>query len=659
VVQERDLTGTDLVVGLHEGRGVAASLAGRLGRDLLLVDDLSAVVEVLAGRARSALLCGGPTLTTADLIDMTATAARSEVQLGVVHGWAGDGVAEAHAEALAAPRVPLPESVLVWSAFAGLPAFRGGSPPTTVLATDATNVPDELVAGHRLVCMETHGNGVDAPLGAHRQLCARRATSDAVAELGRASLPCLHGGPCIRTPDGVADPDRQLSPADLRADVLVWSTCWGLLAADSIFDPNTAIARHLAAGARVGTTLTTLTSVPASPARLLSIAALFVEGRTAGEVATELNRAEDAGRTTPWVVLGDPLRAVFPRVGSSLVDADRLSLRPGVFRLRLTGRTSTPAVVVANGAGTAPEVFLTGWPELGDAVGINRDRARATATEVTVRAVAPDDEHLAALRALWRPRPDLAFVAGFMRWARTSSYLDDSPDSVALERDVELTLARQEQLTAHPHPYVLLSGGPSKLTRLLERERGSWRGLLERVARYFHDFATTSAGAFTHIYAPYGSSTTVPWPHRCPYCGGRTSGDEYRLPTVGTTRTAVHCVVCANIADLGPEQATTVLAGPETVAGRHSARYSVEVRLTRPRESPVALGWLSVQHVPFRIAADTEQVELVPVDEYTLAASASLQIGPDTPPGRYFLLALVVVDGGVTLGRRAVTVAGA
>lgn len=634
----------DLVVGLRDGRDVAASLAAALDREPLLVDDPRAVADVLAGPVRSAVVAGGDTLTTSDLRAMAASAARAGIGLGFVHGWAGQRVAAAHAGAIAAPRVPAPESVLVWSAFAGLPAFRGSTPPTTVLTADAPDLTAELVAGHRLVCLESHGNGVDAPLSGGRLLCARRAALGLPAT-GRGSLPCLHGGPCIRVEDGDRDADGpagralQFDPTELRADVLVWSTCWGLLAADAAFDPATAIARHLAEAGRIAATLTTITSVRASPARLLSVTALLLDGRTVGEVAGVLNRAEPAA--TPWVVLGDPLRTAFP--GPAPADAE-------LFRIPLPD--GVPAVTLTARDGPTPAVFLTGWPESGEAVGLRRRPVALTA-----RPVAPDDDHLAALRALWRPRPGLAFASAFMRWARTTSYLTSTPESDDLERDVELALARQQQLTAHPHPHTVLSGTPAKLPRLLERERASWRALLARIADYFHGFVGESAGVFTHMYARYGTSAPVPWPDRCPYCGGWAAADEYRLPTAGTRRCAVHCVVCANIADLGDGQTATTVTGPGVVTAGTAAGYTVEVGPGGPPGDPVAFARLAVQRVPHAVAVTTERVELSAVDGDRLAAPASLLLGRETPPGRYFLLVTAVVDGEVSLGRRPVTVA--
>jgi len=182
--------GDHVVLGIAEGIPAAEKMSALSGRELVVADDLAGGFERVASSASSCVISAGPNLTSAAMQSVARSAADCDLEVGYLYGWAGEAVALRHAERTATHRHRFPGGTLLWSAFGGLPAFTSAQPHIEVL-TDDDAVPEALRRGHRLVCLESHGNGVDAPLGASYQLCTRRAIR--VLPLSGGSLPPARG----------------------------------------------------------------------------------------------------------------------------------------------------------------------------------------------------------------------------------------------------------------------------------------------------------------------------------------------------------------------------------------------------------------------------------------------------------------------------------
>lgn len=637
----------DIVLGVADGTPAAETFAARTGRELVVAEDIDHAGRAFDRRPRSCVVSAGRTLASDAMRAMATRAAATSVQLGYLLGWAGEDVAVQHAEKVSTRRDRGHAGTLVWSDFGGLPAFSGGDPATTVLARDG-DVRAALTRGHRLVCVETHGNGVDAPLGSSGFLCTRRARPSMSADRG--SLPCLHGGPCIRSADGGHEAERQLSPAEIRADVLVWATCWGTLGADSAFDPAASVVRYVVTDSPVSAILTTTTSVTVSAARLLLIAYLLQTGRTLGAVAGRLNRLEDGGSLAPWAVIGDPLSRAF-RPGREAVTAlDRREvIPPGLFRVRMPenhARDSTS--VTAEGAGGEPPVVLTRWAAERDLIGLNPRREPGDLRFRTVDLFDTDDGR--RLRSLWQPRDDLRFVLAFLRWTRHNPYAAAVPDPGPLENAVERAFSRQVRLSGAP--LDTLVGDISRLPRLRAAEERAWQRLMTDVARFLREYVTSAGGVLSHTYQRYGQVTAVETGEPCPYCGGPVVVDRCDLPVATSSRDHLRCSSCTNIGDMPADWGEVRIDTPGPVSAR-TDHVRLWLRPSVPRATHTALASVTVQRVPFPVVDQVHITTLRRNDDDTLTARVPLDVRPDAPAGIYYLVASAVIDGTVVMGRRA------
>jgi hypothetical protein len=650
--------GDHVVLGLAEGIPAAEKMSALTGRELVTADDPIGGFASVASSAASCVISAGRGLTSGVMRHVARSAAVHGVEVGYLYGWAGEESSLRHAERTATYRQRFSRGTLLWSEFGGLPSFTGARQPIEVV-TDGEAVPEALRRGHRLVCIESHGNGVDAPLGSSYQLCARRALT--APPVSGASLPCLHGGPCIRSGDGRHDEERQVSPAAIAADVMVWATCWGVLAADAAFDPAASIARVLALDAAIGAILTTTTAITSSPARLLLIASLLRRGASVGAVATRLNRIEDRGALAPWLVVGDPLSRAYPvaddeppRLG------DRVRLEPGLFTVRMPddGTDRSSIAVTASGGTPSPAhrtaVFMTRFTGERDIVGLHLSDVPA---EYHLRPVDPaTTEDGRRLRELWRPLPDLRFAIAFLRWARHNPYAASVDGAESVGRSLETALARRERLAAAPLD-TLVSGDVTRLARLRAAEERTWRRVVTELADYLRAFATAAGGVLSHTYSRYGLLCPVATDLDCPYCGTPVLADRWALPSAGPGRDSLRCPACANIADTPPGWGSVEIVTPERIS---AGETRAELRLRPAASSPpvTALASLTLQPVPFAVLDATPVADLVWKDDAVLSAEYTLHLKPGAPTGMYYLTSAAVVDGSLVMGRRPVFITG-
>jgi hypothetical protein len=648
--------GGHVVIGCGVGAGPARRLAAATGRTLVLVDNAGDVPGLLTASLGSAVVSAGPDVRTAQVTAIGAGAVAAGVPLGFVYGWAGERVALAHVSKIASGRPSQKESALVWSAFPALPSHDGIEFRLRVLPADTEDLVSELAAGHRLIAIETHGNGVDAPLTPGVQLCARAALGE--RRPTGFSLPCMHGGPCIRVSHEQAEAGF-VGPHEVRADVLLWSTCWGLLAADAPFAPVTSLAAAFAAGPDVGGLLTTCTSVAASPEKLLTAAALLLEGTAVGELANRLNGIDPA---SPWVVLGDPLLRAFParplpaaRAGAPPQPAQ---LPPGLSWLSLGGDRIGQVVTVSTAeprvVGPRSRPSLVPAFDRPGFLALNRSRAALSYVSATTPLDAVPAWHELSERAGQASR--FAFLLAFTRWVRNGLAHSNRPDSMRLEQLAESTQVEAERWASWPHPAQALSGAGERTARLLAHELDRRRDLTCATGAYFLAFLTAASGVLSHTYSPHAIMDTPGPTGCCPYCGSATEMDRYRLPSVADTRIAVRCQACTNIADMPPGWAAVSLAGPAEVAAGTTIDYRLTLTADRARQVCHVAAGIGVQPVPFPVTAPPA-VDLMAGDTARdFTQTLRLRLLPGTPVGVYFLVAVGVADLDVLSARRPIAV---
>lgn len=264
------------------------------------VVSLEALEDLAAWRGRGSItLAVAPAgLLTQTLVGLTRLSLRHNIIVGVVRATAFS----AHRHAVLTRR-SIPNRLSAYSHVAHdrrqwvaeCPLY-GGDAARAFAATATTQFQGAIF-------LQTHGNGSNLALGP-LIVCSRLSSPNQVRTGG---LSCFAGGPCLRGEGPLAEPDRFISPASIRADTIVLDTCWGLVPDDGLWATNTTIAHSLMSGSWTRNLLTPFSLHESSLGAIRVAIRLFQQKTSLGALCLALNRADvDAGRLPGWVLLGDP-----------------------------------------------------------------------------------------------------------------------------------------------------------------------------------------------------------------------------------------------------------------------------------------------------------------------------------------------------------------
>jgi hypothetical protein len=168
-------------------------------------------------------------------------------------------------------------------------------------------VREALGAGAGLLNLMTHSDGVDACLGGSTTLCPIEATPDWSS--GPAPM-CVVRGICHRHSMSLTEATLAsflIRPRDVSARLLVFHTCKGILAADSLVDPHSGLLPRLLDQPRIGAVVTTWEMTLMVQQDLDRVAAPLQQGLPVGEaLARFLNVRPVRRRNLRMCLFGDP-----------------------------------------------------------------------------------------------------------------------------------------------------------------------------------------------------------------------------------------------------------------------------------------------------------------------------------------------------------------
>lgn len=609
------------------------------------VTELTGVDEAVISLAASSspTLVTSHALSTSGLAAIVHAAASHEVPVGFVLSWVGDELAAVHAKKICVYQPKGIEQTLVWSAFGSLGPSSGMSSRLTWLRRNDEALLDALGSYRRLTCIESHGNGLDAPI-AGRLFCAA-VDQPAPLDVSHSSLPCFHAGPCIR------GDQQRLSAAVIRADVLFWASCWGVLASDSTFNPSISLARQLLLSDYCGALITTITAVTMPPQGLLQAAHMLMSGATVGETVMTLNREAIArGEWASWLVLGDPNLCAFAKPDAQnttmLETESNIHLRPGINE-----------VITPYGTETLLLHAKTGTPTVARRIGLTNHFLVAVAAEGDARfqtqaLVAREANELELISGIVNSLPYLVWTERFVsRHPQTGGHRPDTGMEQDIMRMVDM-IARHAAVTEFGSH---LSGSPDRLRALASRFSDRWDRLHDGLHRYLLEYNRNVGSILERTYHDECRVNQIA-AELCPYCGNSVSVTSLESTTTAAIRRVATCRRCSYISDGSERWHTPSLEGPEVV--RLGAREAYRLRMDRSNARGASTGRasLDLQRVafPIQLAAPTVRLELSE-RQAKLDVTLEFEIPVGTPPGAYYLLALLVIDSELQVVRRPIS----
>jgi hypothetical protein len=650
--------GTDLIIASGDGVIAAEAFGHATGRPVLRVRNAAEIVNVIAAPSapRTITIAGGSTLTTSDVERTMRASAAQDVPVGFLPGWFGAEAASRWVEKIVSHQWSRPASSLLWSAFGRLAPLQGRTSTVTVLPTDALDLSERLRERYTILAIATHGNGVDAPLG-RAVLCSLAA--DSTVTHGP-FLPCGSGGPCLRDrPDSRGELDR-IDPAGISSDILIWATCWGVLCADAIFDPSRSLAARFIESPECAALLTSYRDIRPDDAHLVLASALAHAGTPLGAIVLALNATSDCRTEVPWILLGDPaaaLDATGPRSAPTIAAGAPpapANIGPGYFRLELADNTAMVFAGPVDGEALGPSnLWLRPVPGSGSAAGLLLSEQPRTITFEGYR------HHLdvtagRVLAAIWGSSDDLRFARSFIELAGASS-----DDGAGMKEMLDKRLQSNAAALSLRDREAALSGPHAPLQALAEREVTNWSALNRRIHDSLHTFLTGIAGVLHHTYWRFPPRReSIESGARCPTCQAPTHRDRLVFVEPPGERAMQRCARCGVVADTPVWIESVAVSGPDEIVVGRRTTFVVSLHLNASVPWLLARVALGLQPVPWRVDVDSPAVEVIvdPDGGHDMEVAATIRVDGCPPTGRYFLVAAMVINGALVLGRRPVQV---
>lgn len=635
----------DLLVCTSAGRSAAERFRELTGRPLVPLDEVEDVDRFLRKyRPGTALLSLGPT-SVAWTRSLVLTAHSTGTNIGWVFGWGSEDDAVAHAEKVATARFRRSSSGLLWSSSplgtvrdartGGMRIISGPRPDVVELATEP----------RMFTALISHGIGIDMRLGVE-MLCSRESFGSEVPS-GLRVHPCMQGGPCMRAehgPYGLMNPGRYDVRA-VAAEVLVLASCRSLRLTDNT--PSLSLASAAARGPNAPVLFGTIGDIQGLPAVQLLAFLRLCQGVSAGEMLRLENVASLAATgAAPWVLLGDPLAVPGGRLSEQRGSpdtspvSDRLLVIeeqnrgvPVIFGSAIDEKAKTWADVVP-GCGTRIVVA--------QGLGIDRIEVCDPVTDAPSRL---RETMLGASRALATSR---AFIA------TAASLLTGVPrvEATELLGAFDRWLERLRGIRADAPNSVARGGWEDERRRWYDAESAEWSRLQDRIAHTASTFCSQLGPLHTAFHVDSrrvmgrdARAETV----ACPYCGAPAEWRPFELPTLPQERKSLHCWSCELVFDGSTVVDLVVLRGPPAVPAGSARVYTLDFGTHEPQASAAEF---AIERVPWGTGVHQTPYDADAVRTTGAHRSAYLLRFDDGPPGLYFLVASVVMDGELMVVRR-------
>ena len=614
-------------------------------------ESVQAICEHLRRSRDPVLLSLGDGITTEDLASLTRAAHQNQVPTGFIDGWRGQEAAIRHAASLALWRSRRPSGCDVWIQPPHLEEMQGTFGDVRI-GGNGLPPPDPDHRGARVLGLLKHGNGIDGRCG-DEVLCGLLDAADDLPLVNY--FPCGSGGECIRLPtlrlEGTAG--RLRASSSLPGDVIIMAMCYGMLASDAVFDPRGGMVRGLIDASDVRQVLTTFHTLQPDVSALIGACLLADRGMPLGNLLRLLNNAAEVIRpydSPPWLLLGDPTVRL-PWDGPLFDPPESID--------------ESLAGIMSVAGDEADRVVLTDTDEPGEAriwaaaipgnplVTWCRDPVPA-ATKVSLRVVRPSqDASQLTLRRIWSSGDRLEFTHEFLQLAAANEYYPGFEYPPSTQAATAATISRIRSMAA-----CVTSGlaGPAKdIDALAGAESQAWALLSTELLNLLVGFFQEGGSTIDHIYREAGAHSVEGIVTPCPYCRSEASVETVSMRPQLSPRQNTICIRCTVISDADTHLGTGYLAGPDEVRAGEEAHYVFG--FTGQDKPGVHHGRASVlmQSIP----GVTEKVTAITFTATVgsdIAADLTWRVPAELTPGRYFLLAPMIIDGGITVLRRPIVI---
>ncbi|MEU8926713.1 hypothetical protein AB0D10_38295 [Kitasatospora sp. NPDC048545] len=653
-----DTVAPDLtVISLGSGISPARLFARRGGVSLRSVESIEEIAEKLFLAPGPVLLSLTDEITFSELSGILSAAHEAAKPCGFIDSWRGLPAALRHAAGIIAWQPTRTPGITFWNSDGTTTGRAGAYANIDILAHDEKRPESALGSARRTMSMITHGNGADAPFG-DGLLCGRLLFEPRMTLTNY--LPCGQDGPCVRGRQVGSEtlmPHRS-STRDIGGDIVIWGTCYGALTSDSIFDPRGGLlAGLLDRPGAIPQVITAVRATEVNELEVLAACARVEAGETLGSVVAGLNKAYLAsapkGTLPPWILFGDPTAKVAENpsvqvVGSGTEISEGLSLYRGSPR-------SAEASLLLLKAGT-DEVPVDLWvrplAEQTEGLVLRRDAGPA----VPINEADHEPQTLSIFRREVSAIQQLIFSDMFFQLAQIHPASAGFRYQSALSERAQNTIEHLTSLQLSPHPFLPLSGAQEDLQARLAAERDNWRRLNDGLFESLSYVLKHIGGVIHHHYAFVPLAPQESSVRPCPFCHSPADLAVYHLPRRLSSRAVLRCGRCTVVSDADEQYGTVLLDGPEEIKPGEPAQFTL-----RPSRTPVggiqyARAALFAQPTPWQLLDQGTDEALEDIDsevKFDLTWTPSV----DTRPGRYFLLAPMVVDGSVMVARRSVVIA--
>lgn len=503
-----------------------------------------------------------------------------------------------------------------------------------------------------------HGNGVDASFG-QGFLCGRMSLP-ATIQLDN-YFPCGQGGRCIRATfvDGEIKDARLYSTSDLGGDVIVWGTCFNVLAADSIFDPRGGLLVGLletAGGDRTRQVITLVSAAEVDDIALLAACARIEAGDALGSVVTGLNetylRSAPKGVHPPWILFGDPTSRI-ESDQSVAWSSDGEEVRPGLslFQLPAGSMDAEATLLVKDPASTPADLWFRRVGKGPEGLLLRRD----TGPAIRITSTIPEPADLMFFRRKLASVERLTFSDMLFRIAAGNPAAKSFRYDLLVAGRIQEILQHVKSLHLSPRPYQNISGDSGDFAELLAAEKENWRGMnkdmLRALVQVLQDFGADIHPHYGFIPPSLTDSVTL----ECPYCGSPADLLATRFPGPISARSNIQCGRCQIIGDADEEYGPVLLNGPDTVTAGQVAGYSLQLAAAPEHGVEFGCAQLLVRRLPWPIP-DCGPVAVIEGGASACVFDLRWAPSADTAPGRYYLIAPMVVDGAIFVGSRPVLI---
>lgn len=251
-------------------------------------------------------------------------------------------------------------------------------------------------AGAQVLVLNAHGNGADFLCG-QRVICVNADGFRPVQTPGLQSLPCNHGGRCIREPKVF---DDFIGASRLRCAAAILLSCSGLRPADGAIGYGASLASALLRAGALCVVASTLDH-HAGVKHIAWVCRALAKGATLGEIANGLN----ARTVMPsYMCLGDPTLALKPLARRA--QQQRSGEQPPATSTGGHPAAHDPRAVVRH----APRVNKSGRREQKrlEKIAPSRDGVSSSSSEVTRRTLLASLAQLSATQRRFPPRQESA-----------------------------------------------------------------------------------------------------------------------------------------------------------------------------------------------------------------------------------------------------------